>query len=110
MMFIAFGVNHETAPVRVREQVAMNEAHLRSVYRRAVEEGIECVIVSTCNRTEVYLVGDARDAARVRELITEETRADWPSEYGFNLEDEEAVGHGRGEGRGRSGRVVGEAG
>lgn len=109
MMFIAFGVNHETAPVRVREQVAMNEAHLRSVYRRAVAERIECVIVATCNRTEVYLVGDAHNAARIRQLIAEETQAEWPSEHGFNLKDEEAVRHVLGVVMGLNSLVLGDA-
>jgi len=55
------GINHRTAPVALREKVAFSEerllAALHALHREA---GIaEVVIVSTCNRTEVYWAGSA---------------------------------------------------
>jgi len=55
MKFQLIGVNHKTAPVEVRERLAIPEAHLPEALRRlaghpGVEEGI---ILSTCNRVEV---------------------------------------------------------
>ncbi len=52
----AFGINHNTAPLDVREQVAFEAAHLDEALRDLVahEPVHEAAIVSTCNRTEIY--------------------------------------------------------
>lgn len=52
----AFGINHNTAPVDVREQVAFEPASLDQALRDLVdrEPVREAAIVSTCNRTEIY--------------------------------------------------------
>ncbi|MBA2351771.1 MAG: glutamyl-tRNA reductase [Burkholderiales bacterium] len=56
MHLFAFGINHQTAPLSVREQVAFcveNVEHaLRDLVKRQPVK--EAAIVSTCNRTEVY--------------------------------------------------------
>jgi len=50
------GVNHKTAPVEIRERLAISEhtvpTHLGEVCR--LEEIDEAVILSTCNRVEIY--------------------------------------------------------
>ena len=55
MNLIVIGVNHQTAPVEVREQFAIPEARLpEAVKRLASQPGIEeAMIVSTCNRVEL---------------------------------------------------------
>ncbi len=52
----AFGVNHHTAPLDVREQVSFGPERLNHALRDLVEhEPVkEAAIISTCNRTEVY--------------------------------------------------------
>ncbi len=55
MNFVVIGVNHQTAPVEVREQFAISEARLPEAVKSlatypGVEEGM---IVSTCNRVEM---------------------------------------------------------
>ena len=56
MTLLAFGINHKTAPVAVREKVAFApdklEAALRDLLSRTAVN--EAAIVSTCNRTELY--------------------------------------------------------
>ena len=64
MAFNVLGINHTTAPVALREKVAFSEdrllAALRTLRRQA---GVaEAVILSTCNRTEVYWAGPASGA------------------------------------------------
>ncbi|MDP3687658.1 MAG: glutamyl-tRNA reductase [Sulfurimicrobium sp.] len=56
MQLFAFGINHHTAPLAIREQVAFHaesvtHALLNLVEHRPVKEA---AILSTCNRTEVY--------------------------------------------------------
>src|SRR5271157_3484466 len=55
MNFIVIGVNHQTAPVEVREQFAIPEARLPEATKcLATYPGIEeAMIVSTCNRVEL---------------------------------------------------------
>jgi glutamyl-tRNA reductase len=61
MAFSILGVNHKTAPVALREKVAFAEERLQAALRALKQEsGIaEVVILSTCNRTEVYWAGSA---------------------------------------------------
>lgn len=94
MTFFAFGINHETAPVRVREQIALTEGGIREVFQRvrAVAAG-EFVLISTCNRTEVYLHGPSELVETFKDTISDVTGRAWPSEHAFCLEEEEAVRH-----------------
>jgi glutamyl-tRNA reductase len=62
MALLALGLNHTTAPVDLREQVAFDAArlpkalkHLRTAFA-GVREG---AILSTCNRTELFLAVDS---------------------------------------------------
>jgi glutamyl-tRNA reductase len=61
---IVVGLSHKTAPVEVRERLAFPETALAEVCRRiAAEAGLEEVMVlSTCNRVEVYAVAPSTDA------------------------------------------------
>ncbi|MGA9859397.1 MAG: glutamyl-tRNA reductase [Solirubrobacteraceae bacterium] len=62
---LAIGVSHKTAPVEVRERLALPEPRITEFMRelRGTGEVHEAVAVSTCNRTELYLVvGDPVDA------------------------------------------------
>jgi glutamyl-tRNA reductase len=62
---LAIGVSHKTAPVEVRERLALPDARALEFMRdlRGGAEVHEAVAVSTCNRTELYLVvGDPVEA------------------------------------------------
>ncbi|GAA0356136.1 glutamyl-tRNA reductase [Bowmanella denitrificans] len=62
MALIALGINHNTAPVDVREKVAFSaDAQLDALLSLRNELGSqESVILSTCNRTEIYAQLDAQ--------------------------------------------------
>jgi glutamyl-tRNA reductase len=64
MAFSILGINHRTAPVSLREKVAFSEERLLAALRTLREQvGVaEVVILSTCNRTEVYWAGSASGA------------------------------------------------
>jgi len=57
---LAIGVSHKTAPVEVRERLALTEARAQEFLRdlHGAAEVQEVVAISTCNRTELYLVVD----------------------------------------------------
>ena len=58
MPLILIGVNHRTAPIEIREKLAFpaNESVPLLHALRTGGSISEAVVVSTCNRTEVYLV------------------------------------------------------
>jgi glutamyl-tRNA reductase len=58
---LCLGISHKTAPVALRERLAMPDAEAQRFLQEAVAGPAveEAVVISTCNRTEVYLtVGD----------------------------------------------------
>jgi len=67
-LFVA-GLSHRTAPLAVREQLVVDEDKLREILAGLVGRGTcaEVLILSTCNRIEVYgiaeVAGEARTAA-----------------------------------------------
>jgi len=56
MSLIALGINHRTAPVELREQVAITGERINDALRglTALPSVCEAAILSTCNRTELY--------------------------------------------------------
>ena len=102
MKLIALGINHNSAAVEVRERVAfapeqVSEALVDACAAAAVEE---VVILSTCNRTELYAIslGPEDLASRAAQLI------EWVANYhhlaadelrrsAYHYEAEEALAH-----------------
>ena len=64
--FFVSGMNHVTAPVHVREQLALEEEKIREILSDLAGRGVfgEVMILSTCNRVEVYGVAEAPGEAR----------------------------------------------
>ncbi|CUH95741.1 Glutamyl-tRNA reductase [Propionispora sp. 2/2-37] len=72
MQLVVLGLNHKTASVDVRECFSFSEEQVKAALRNMVtrEEIAECVILSTCNRTEMYaVVDDAEDGLEVMQSI-----------------------------------------
>jgi glutamyl-tRNA reductase len=62
---LAIGVSHKTAPVEIRERLALPQGQAKEFVRdlRGSADVQEAVAISTCNRTELYLVvGDPVEA------------------------------------------------
>ncbi len=68
-------ISHRVAPLAIRELFAFPEEQQRELMRQAVERGIatECILISTCNRTEIYTYSDREESnfTRVQELLLE---------------------------------------
>jgi glutamyl-tRNA reductase len=60
MHVLVVGLNYRTAPVEIREQFALAIEHLPAALKELKETKsiLECVVLSTCNRTEIYAVVD----------------------------------------------------
>ena len=65
MPLFVSGLSHRNAPVELREQLAVEEDKLRELLRDVQGAGIdELVVLSTCNRVEVYGVAEVPGEAR----------------------------------------------
>jgi glutamyl-tRNA reductase len=75
MNIIAVGLNHKTAPVEIREQVAFAAGSLACPLEQLtlLPEVVEGLILSTCNRVELYATGHDASAAidRVKNFLAD---------------------------------------
>lgn len=67
MAIFALGINHKTAPVALREQVAFAPEQVSQALRELtmLTSITDAVILSTCNRTELYFNGSTSQAEQV---------------------------------------------
>ncbi|MSP59362.1 MAG: glutamyl-tRNA reductase [Myxococcales bacterium] len=78
-MLVVTGLSHHTAPVDVRERAAFQEGELEEANRRLAGHASETMILSTCNRVEIYLTlpdpaGAAERGRRAVEKLLAEVR------------------------------------
>ena len=97
MKLLAFGINHKTAPVDIREKVAFAPERLTEALRGLVSRPKieEATILSTCNRTELYCAIDDTDGAAVESWFSEYHHLDVNKlrPYIYVHPDNEAVRH-----------------
>ncbi len=57
---VVLGISHKTAPVEIRELFSFSQESLESGVRQLLEKDHveECIILSTCNRVEIYAVSE----------------------------------------------------
>jgi glutamyl-tRNA reductase len=71
MNLLVVGGNHRTMPVQLRERIAIPEAGIPNVLTELLARfGGEAVVLSTCNRTEVYLADSSADRAGLIQFLT----------------------------------------
>lgn len=99
MHIVVVGLNYRTAPVEVRERFAFVEQQLPQALRQLKQTTsiMECVIVATCNRTELYAVVDRHHLCGhyIRSFMEQwfgMSRPDF-TQHLFMYEDEQAVDH-----------------
>ncbi len=98
MLIAVAGMSHRSAPVEVREKVAFSPCASRSFLRRLKEGGAatEAVVISTCNRTELYaVVEDEGAGGRLFEALAAEKGLSrgFLEQHSYWLTDDEAVRH-----------------
>ncbi len=98
MAILAYGVNYRTAPVEFREKIAFPEETLGDALQaatRAIPSVSEAAIISTCNRTELYLAMDPNQERGVVEWLAD-ARAIQPTELeavAYSHWDQDAARH-----------------
>ena len=95
MTLFALGLNHHTAPLAVRERVVFHVERLREALGE-IKQGLasEAAILSTCNRTELYLAADCPPAAVAGWMAGyHRLERDELQRYLYTLPREQAVRH-----------------
>lgn len=116
MRILCTGINHKTAPVALRERLAIDPAATGAALADLVErwEDAEFVILSTCNRTEVYAARELHGHPREGELRSwvcsfRGERVEPFEEAIYTLTDASAVRHLLAVASGLDSLIVGEA-
>ncbi len=100
MHILCLGLNHNSAPIDLREKLAFSEQGTRSALARLgcgeeLKPIHELVILSTCNRTELYFVFAQQSFGEIEAFLSESH--DLPvaefKEHVYKLSDEQAVDH-----------------
>jgi len=94
MSLLVLGINHQTAPVGLRERVAFgSDAMPRALAElRAMPSVREVALLSTCNRTELYALAEDDGAALAEWLASHPDAGDLHA-YLYRHTDAEAVRH-----------------
>lgn len=87
------GVNHLTAPVEEREKLAFAPEELEPHLKRLNADGAGAVIISTCNRTELYTTAPAGQGATLIQALKRARSADLDSSRFYVLQHRDAVEH-----------------
>jgi glutamyl-tRNA reductase len=90
MKLALVGTSHKLAPVEVRERVALDSRRASALAHELAGEEREAAVLSTCNRTELYVVG-ADDSEVIVEL--ERLAGGSLGSYLYRLTDEAAALH-----------------
>jgi len=90
-------VSHKTAPLDIRELLTFDREEKTDFVKAAVRyRNIkECVLITTCNRTEVYVTGDETASEQIMGLLTERKNLNYDKmiKYFLRYSGEKAVKH-----------------
>lgn len=95
MGFFALGINHTTASVDLREKVAFTPERLATALREACVycQLHDLVILSTCNRTELYAMTEQPDALLKWLAYSNELSPDLLLQHVYQFDNEAALNH-----------------
>lgn len=110
MSLLVLGLNHRTAPIEVRERIVFDAAHLpQALAALARLPGVdECMIISTCNRTELYCVTTDGGAGLSEWLLAHSGDPPVAAECLYRHSDDAAIAHLFGVAAGLDSLILGE--
>jgi glutamyl-tRNA reductase len=97
MKLYSIGISHKTAPVEVRELLTFSREEKTDLIQSAVKlQAVrECVLIATCNRTEVYVTGIENAPEQIMELLLDRKQLEFNRmmKYFLRYSEEKAVRH-----------------
>ncbi|GCE13109.1 glutamyl-tRNA reductase [Tengunoibacter tsumagoiensis] len=97
MHIIVVGVDHTTASIELRERLTCSSRHIPHLLQAASQYVQECVLLSTCNRLEIYAVCQEISQGRL-DLLTvmselRQVAFDEVEAHSYSFADERAIAH-----------------
>lgn len=111
MSLVVVGINHRTAPVEVRERVVFEPGRIPDALEqlRSLPDVLESVIVSTCNRTELYCVTESAGPEELGAWLQRYHGLGTPLRHSlYHHDDQKAVAHAFAVASGLDSMVIGE--
>jgi len=96
MLLQIFGLNHNTAPVQIRERIIFSGDDVAQALLQLLNlDGIEeVVLLSTCNRTEFYVISNEIGAAMFTKWLQNDQNLDAETQKAlFTLQQNDAIKH-----------------
>ncbi len=97
MQLAVLGLNHKTAPVEIRERFNFSQERIASILRRLrnYDNITEAMLLSTCNRTELYMVMEnSREALSfIKALLKHLAGGQYQPEYFYTFTGTQCVQH-----------------
>ena len=95
MVLVASGLNYKKAGIEIREKMAFDQSQSIRAAQNLVAEGSvnEAIVISTCNRTELYC--EVESVQEAMELLIGQTHLTYEQikPYTYHYQDREAVSH-----------------
>ena len=103
MSIQVISITHKRVPLNIREKFSFSREQQEEIMRKATDclEILECVLLSTCNRTEMYVYADSSNTRlvfnRMEDVLFEEADIDTENEdvgdYLLFYQDDAAIHH-----------------
>ncbi len=97
MQIVLVGVDHLSAPIALRERLVCSQPQVPQVLQAVRMVAQECVLLSTCNRMEVYAVFSEREDGRIQllQILSDVSAITLPEleAHSYDCVDEQAVSH-----------------
>lgn len=96
MQLTVLGLNHKSAPVDIREQIAYEGDTLHAVLKQLISLDTvdEAVVVSTCNRSEFYCWSNStEDASSLTVWLNEQMGSNAANEHCYVFQGSQAISH-----------------
>jgi glutamyl-tRNA reductase len=100
MNIIVLGISHKTTPVEIREKYSIKEEDLPAALKelKDVEDVLECVILSTCNRVEIYALTVNDNTEDIKDFLFRRGAPSMPirdqrQRWVYTFEKEQALEH-----------------
>ncbi len=99
MSILVVGLNHKSAPVEIREKLAFDTNSISTALSMFLQkhQDAEAVILSTCNRVEIY-ISSLEDSIKVEDILSfladfHKIEQNYLSQYMYHYKDDRAVVH-----------------
>lgn len=95
MRFGFLGINYKNAQLSIRDKISFTDGRKLEFFQKAEAAGVEqCMVLSTCNRSEVYYIYEKEEQnEQIRNIYTEMFSNVELSEYLIQLTGEEAMAY-----------------